>query len=81
MEELVKMVAQRTGLGEDKAATAVQTVLGFLKERLPAPMASQLDGLGAGGAGGAGGGAGGLGGMTGSAGDMMKGLGGMTGKE
>jgi len=75
MDELVKLVAQRTGLGEDKAMTAVQTVLGFLKERLPAPMASQLDGLVAGGAGG------GLGGMTGGAGDMMKGLGGMTGRE
>jgi hypothetical protein len=80
MDELVKMVAQRTGLGEDKALTAVQTVIGFLKERLPAPVAAQLDGLVAGGAGGAGGAAG-AGGVTGGAGDMLKGLGGMMGKQ
>ncbi|HEU4762158.1 MAG TPA: hypothetical protein VFS74_07535 [Gemmatimonadales bacterium] len=43
MDELINMVAQKTGLAPDKARTAVDTVLGFLKNRLPAPMASQLD--------------------------------------
>jgi uncharacterized protein (DUF2267 family) len=43
MVELINMVAQKTGLAPDKAQTAVDTVLGFLKNRLPAPMASQLD--------------------------------------
>ena len=43
MDELINMVAQKTGLAPDKAQTAVDTVLGFLKNRLPAPMASQLD--------------------------------------
>jgi hypothetical protein len=43
MDELINQVAQRTGLAPDKARTAVDTVLGFLKNRLPAPIASQLD--------------------------------------
>jgi uncharacterized protein (DUF2267 family) len=43
MEELVKLVSQKTGLPEGQAKIAVETVLGFLKEKLPAPIASQLD--------------------------------------
>lgn len=43
MDELVKQVAQRTGISEDNARTAVTTVLGFLKDKLPAPIASQID--------------------------------------
>lgn len=43
MDELINQVAQRTGLPPDKARTAVETVLGFLKDRLPGPVASQLD--------------------------------------
>jgi hypothetical protein len=50
MEELVKLVAQKTGIAEAQAQTAVMTVLGFLKDRLPGPLAGQLDSLlGAGG--------------------------------
>ncbi|HEX5387704.1 MAG TPA: hypothetical protein VFW66_13455 [Gemmatimonadales bacterium] len=43
MDELINQVAQRTGLAPDKARSAVETVLGFLKGRLPGPIASQLD--------------------------------------
>jgi hypothetical protein len=43
MDELVKQVATRTGISEDQARSAVTTVIGFLKERLPAPLAGQLD--------------------------------------
>ena len=43
MEELVKQVAAKTGISEDQAKTAVTTVLGFLKNKLPAPIAGQLD--------------------------------------
>ena len=72
MEELVRQVVERTGISEAQARTAVETVVGFLKERLPAPIAGQVDGaLGA--AGGA------LGGLAGQAGDMLGGLGGMFG--
>jgi len=45
MQELIKLVAQRTGISEDQAKGAVETVIGFLKERLPAPIAGQIDGL------------------------------------
>jgi hypothetical protein len=69
MDELINQVAQRTGLAPDKARTAVDTVLGFLKTRLPAPIASQLDAAVSGQGGAAGGGLGGaadaLGGMFG----------------
>jgi hypothetical protein len=58
MEELINQVAQRTGLAPDKARTAVETVLGFVKSRLPPAIATQLDSALAGG--GTGGGAGGL---------------------
>ena len=43
MEELVKQVAAKTGISEEQARTAVTTVLGFVKDRLPAPIAGQID--------------------------------------
>lgn len=43
MDELVKLVAQKTGLSEAQARLAVTTVLDFIKQRLPAPIASQVD--------------------------------------
>lgn len=43
MDELVKQVATKTGISEEQARSAVTTVIGFLKERLPAPIAGQLD--------------------------------------
>ena len=43
MDELVKLVAQRTGIAEDTARTAVDTVVGYLKERLPEPIAGHVD--------------------------------------
>ena len=76
MDELIKQVVERTGISESQAQTAVTTVLGFLKNRLPEPLAGQLDGLLGGAAGAAGGLAGGLGG---AAGDVLGGLGGMFG--
>ena len=45
MDELVKQVSQRTGISEDQARTAVTTVLGFLKDRLPAPIGGQIENL------------------------------------
>jgi hypothetical protein len=43
VEELIKRVSERTGMPEDKAKTAIETVVGFLKERLPAPIAGHVD--------------------------------------
>lgn len=45
MDELIKQVSQRSGISEDKARSAVETVIGFLKERLPASIADQVDGV------------------------------------
>ncbi|MGB8508856.1 MAG: hypothetical protein WCD76_10645 [Pyrinomonadaceae bacterium] len=73
MDELVAQVAQRTGISEDQARSAVQTVVGFLKERLPAPVAGQVDNV-------IGGGAGAVGGIADKAGEMLGGLGGLLGK-
>lgn len=43
MDELVRMVAEKTGIGEDAARQAVNVVLGFLKERLPSQISGLLD--------------------------------------
>jgi len=67
MEELVKQVAQRTGISEDNARTAVTTVLGFLKDKLPAPIASQIDNVVGGG-----GESGGMGDLTSAVGGLLK---------
>jgi hypothetical protein len=61
MEELIKRVSQDAGISEEQARTAVGTVAGFLKERLPAPYNGYVDTfLGSGG-----GESGGVGGMLG----------------
>ena len=43
MDELVKLVAQKAGISEEQARTAVQTVIDFIKPKLPAPIGSQID--------------------------------------
>lgn len=43
MDELIQQLKSRVGLDDDKAHSAVQTVVKFLKQRLPGPLASQLD--------------------------------------
>jgi hypothetical protein len=72
MDDLIKQVTEKTGISEAQARSAVETVVGFLKDRLPAPIAGQLDGVlsGAGGA---------IGGLADQAGDVLGGLGGMFG--
>ncbi len=65
MDELVKLVSSKTGISEAQAKTAVETVIGFLKKKLPAPIAGQIDGIWAGG----------------QLGDIEKGLGGLFGKK
>ncbi len=43
MDELVNLVQQKTGISQDQAKTAVTTVLDYLKQHLPQPVASQVD--------------------------------------
>jgi len=65
MDELVKMVVKKTGMSEEMARKAVDTVLDFLKQKLPTPLAGQIDGLLSG---------------SGSLDDKLQGLGGLFGK-
>jgi len=41
--DLIRSVADKIGVSEDKASTAVETVLSYVKNRLPQPVANQLD--------------------------------------
>jgi hypothetical protein len=43
MDELIKLLTEKTGLPDDKARIAVDTIVGFLKQRLPAGVAEQLN--------------------------------------
>ncbi|MGA2489203.1 MAG: hypothetical protein ABSF99_03315 [Anaerolineales bacterium] len=45
MNELVNMIVNKTGIPAATAQTIVNTVVDFLKKKLPAPVGSQLDGL------------------------------------
>ena len=67
MDELVKLVSKKTGLSEAQAKQAVEVVIGYLKRKLPAPVASQIDGI--------------LGGGTSQVADVAKGLGGLLKKK
>jgi hypothetical protein len=64
-ENLVQLVSQKAGIPEAQAKTAVDTVINFLKQKLPAPIAGQIDAVLAGG----------------SVDDITKGLGGLLGKK
>ncbi len=77
MEELLKTVAEKTGLPLDKAQGAIDAVMDFLKDKLPEPIAGQIEKLMDGG--------GAVGGVTDKIGDVTGGLtdklGGMFGKK
>ena len=49
MNELIEQLKSRVGLDDSKAHSAAETVISFLKQRLPQPIASQLDSALAGG--------------------------------
>ncbi len=66
MNELINKVTERTGIPADKAKMAVDTVMTFLKDKLPAPIASQIDTVLAGGKGGFAEAAAGIGDLIGS---------------
>lgn len=66
MEELVRQVTQKTGISDQQAKGAVDTVVGYLKGKLPGPVAGQIDGVLAGGKPG-----GGASGMPGGLGDVL----------
>jgi nucleoid DNA-binding protein len=43
MKELINAIVQKTGISEENAQKTVQVTFGFLKAKLPAPVAAQLD--------------------------------------
>lgn len=45
MDELVTTLCQKTGLPEDKAREAADTVVNFIKSKLPESIRGQVDGL------------------------------------
>lgn len=45
MDELVDLVVKKTGISKEQAQTAVKTVVDFLKDKLPAPLADQVEGF------------------------------------
>jgi hypothetical protein len=49
MDELIKLVSQKTGLPQDEAKVAVDTVINFLKQKLPPSMSGPIDAALAGG--------------------------------
>ena len=68
MDELAKMIAQKTGLSEAQSRQAAQAAMDFLMTKLPAPLAEQVKSALSGG------------GVAGLA-DQAKGLGGLFGKK
>jgi hypothetical protein len=74
MDELVNLVAQKTGISQDNARKAVEVIIQELKSRLPGPIASHLDSFISGGT------SGGMSQLAGEAGELLKGkLGGLFG--
>jgi len=45
MNELVNLIVKKTGIPAATAQTVVNMVIDFLKKKLPAPVAGQIDGL------------------------------------
>jgi hypothetical protein len=45
MDELVNLIVKKTGIPAATAKTIVGLVVDYLKKKLPAPIAGQIDGL------------------------------------
>jgi len=43
MDEIVKIVMEKTGLGEEQAAKAVEAVLEYVKDQVSEPFDSMID--------------------------------------
>ena len=70
MDELIKLVSEKSGISEAQSKTAVETTVNFLKDKLPAPLAGQVDSA-----------LGNEAGMAAGADAISKGLGGLFGKK
>ncbi len=45
MDQLINQVASQAGISTDQAQTAINVVMTYIKQQLPAPLASQVDGM------------------------------------
>lgn len=45
MDELVDLIVGKTGLSKEQAKSAIDLTVGFIKKKLPAPIAGQIDGF------------------------------------
>lgn len=45
MDELIELIVEKTGISEEIATKVVDMVLDFLKDKLPEPIAGQIDNL------------------------------------
>jgi hypothetical protein len=45
MEELIKMVTSKVGISESQAKSAIETVVSFLKDKLPGGLGGQVESL------------------------------------
>ena len=43
MEDLIKMVTQKVGISESQAKSAVETIVSFLKNKMPGGIGSQVE--------------------------------------
>lgn len=43
MENIIKLVTEKAGISEAQATTAVQTVIGFLKAKMPGGIGTQVE--------------------------------------
>lgn len=75
MNELLEQLKSKVGLDDEQAGGALATVIEFIQDKLPAPIAAQLAGLiGMGGGDEEGGDAGGLGDLADKAKDALGGM-------
>lgn len=66
MDDLIKLVSEKANISAEQARQAVESVLAFIKDKLPGPIGEQVTNL-LSGAGGLAGQAGGLAGQAGGA--------------
>ncbi len=45
MEDIIRIVSEKTGLPAEKAKAAADSVITYLKDKLPGPVASQIDNI------------------------------------
>lgn len=74
MEELIKQVSERSGISEAQARKAVDTVMSYMRDKLPASVSGTIDSA-------LGGGANVAGGVADTAQNVLGNIGGMFGKK